>query len=453
MGAVLLGRWWAALACTVVVGCSACDGTSGRARDAGLGGTGDAAAGGTGGLSGVGNDGARTGTGGGTRSWHPSPAHWETPVWNPADCNFLQAKNASEALPSTPWIDCNSGIAGCLVLDTSAVPGEGNVPGSKLGHLMEVAKVNGKVHFSLPLLFGAKDNVSAVYDVDGPLAAWRAPDMLTGCVIGDARFGEASGASVRVHYDTVPKGGRRSRVVYGTISQMLSSAAQYVDMSEASTGSTISSVHQVQFSSDLMVMDMIAPNVLYVWDYAGTPQLVPQPSDVSEDHSPVVLGKEVLFTREFKGLAVRHADGSVEMLHTKPGVWAAVFLTDYEDFAWQELGQTGVLELWASPFATTAPAFKPKKVRTVEGISNNLVSSGFGEGWWVYRKSLDALRAVRVSDGQWVDAPAPEGMGWQRVIDVVDGEIWALVRSLSGAETVTTSLARVPIGALGAPMP
>ncbi len=464
MAPAALSRACQALASAALVSCSGCDGDSdvqphSDASSGGASGTG--ASGGlggwvSGGTGGTGNSGASAATGGKTGDgggWQPNPADWETPAWNPPECNYLQAKDAKQALPPIPWIDCDNGVAGCVYLDTSAVPGKSSVPGAKLGHRMEISSASGKVLFSLPMMFDTYDNTTAVYDLNGPLAAWRAPDMLTNCVIGDARFGETSGASVRVHYDTVPKGGQRSRVVYGKIGEMLSSAPRYVDMNEAVTGSTIASVQQVQFSKDLMVLDMIAPNVLYTWTYTGKPQLLPRPADVSEDHNPVVFGKELLFTREFKGLAVRHPSGAVEMLHTRPNVWAAFFQTDYVNIAWQELGQSGVLELWTSPFVTTSGAFKARKVRVVEGISNNLVSAGFGEDWWVYRKSLDTLRAVRIKDGYWVDAPPPKGMGWQEPVDVVNGEIWGQLRPVPGAQTITSSLARVPIAALGAPKP
>ncbi len=465
MAPATLARACQALSCAALVSCSGCDGDSGAQprTDASAGGT--AGTGATAGLGGwvsgggsggSGNSGATAATGGTTgdgSGWQPNPADWETPAWNPAGCNYLQAKDAKQAMPPMPWIDCDNGVTGCLHLDTSALPGASNVPGSKLGHRMEITKVSGKVLYSLRLIFDTRDNATAIYDLNEPLAAWRSPNTLTGCIVGDARFGEKSGASLLVNYDTIPKGGRQSRVVYGEIGEMLSSSPKHVDVTQAVTGNNLTSVHQVQFSKNFMALAMIVPNIIYTWTYTGKPELLPRPPDVSEDNAPIVFGNELLFTREFKGLAVRHPSGVVEMLHTRPNVWATDFRTDYTDIAWQELSQSGALELWTSPFATTPAAFKAKKVRVVEGITNTLVSAGFGEGWWVYRKSLDTLRAVRIVDGHWVDAPAPKGMGWQRATDVVNGEIWGQLRPVPGAQTITSSLARVPIAALGTPKP
>ncbi|HMR78119.1 MAG TPA: hypothetical protein PKD61_23575, partial [Polyangiaceae bacterium] len=386
-----------ALACAALVGCSGCDGSAGDAqpgRDASpdgaadVGGSGGSGAAGSGGTGALGGSGGTLADGGG---WQPNPADWKTPTWNPPQCNYLQAVDASKALPPMPWIDCDNGIGGCVYLDTSAVPGKTTVVGAKLGNLMEVTRRSNQTRFSTPLALGTNDIVAAVYDLDGPLAAWRAPNMLTGCFIGDARFGETQGASVRVHYK-VSSNELRSRVVFDESDEMISAEPKYVDINESVTGSLLATVNQVQFSKDLMAFRLIAPTVLYTWTFAGKPQLLPRPLDVSEDHSPIVYGKELLFTREFKGLAVRHPSGAVEMLHTKPNVWSALFRTDYVDIAWQELGQNGVLELWTSPFATSPAAFQARKVRVVEGIADNLVSSAFGEGWWVYRKSVDTLR-------------------------------------------------------------
>lgn len=447
-----------ALACAALVGCSGCDGSAGGAKpgqDASLGGAADAGGSGGSGAASSGGTGALGGSGGAladSGGWQPNRADWKTPAWNPPQCNYLQAVDASKALPPMPWVDCDNGIGGCVYLDTAAVPGKTSVVGAKLGHLVDVKRLGSQLLYSAPLFFSTYDAATAIFDLNGPVAAWRSPDTATGCVVGDARFGEMAGTSVRFVYK-LSSDALRTRIVFGEIDQILSSAPKQVDLDESVTGSALGIATQVHFSSDLMAFGLIAPTVLYTWTYTGKPQLLPRPLDVSEDHSPIVYGKELLFAREFKGLAVRHPTGAVEMLHTKPNVWSALFRTDYVDIAWQELGQSGVLELWTSPFATSPASFQARKVRVVEGIADTLVSSAFGEGWWVYRKSVDTLRAVRIADGYWVDAAPPKGMGWQEPVDVVNGEIWGQLRPVPGAQTVTTSLARVPIAALGTPQP
>ncbi|MEZ4220181.1 MAG: hypothetical protein R3B13_04565 [Polyangiaceae bacterium] len=451
-----------ALVCGAVAGCSACDAPpegatsidSGDVDSASGGsGTGSTASGATGGAGAAVSGGTGGGTGGSTADgggWQPNPADWKTPAWNPTGCNYLQAIDAKQALPPMPWVECDNGVSGCIYLDTSLVPGRASVVGSKVAHVSEVTTVNGPTQFTLLFFLATYDHAAVILDLKGPIAAWRAPDSLTGCALGEARFGQTPGASLRP-FHKLSGGGIASQVVYGSVESMLSGQPAWLDFDNGPAA--FASIMEVHFSKDLMAFLTLAPKALYTWDYAGEPKAIPKPAGVSEDVTPIVSGKELLFTREFKGLAVRHDGGSVELLHSKPGVWVTGLQSDYVDLTWEELDQNGILEAWTSPFATSAAAFKPRKIRVVDGIQNTLVASAMGEGWWVYRKDEVTLRAVRISDGYWVDAPPPKGMGFQQPIDVVDGEIWSILRPTPNVVSANNSIVRVPIASLGTPKP
>ncbi|MBX3125804.1 MAG: hypothetical protein KF718_03780 [Polyangiaceae bacterium] len=431
-------------------GATPAGGTGGWAWDSGSGGS----TGGTGGATPSGGTGGTTGDGG----WPVDPALWKTPAWNPPGCNFLQATEPVKAVPATPWVACDNGVAGCQLLETSLVPGEKTAAHSKFGALNNARRQNGSTYFSGVLMLGTYDHAATVYALDAtPLAVWRAPDTLAnGCTVAESTFGEHGGVSSRFRYRVVV-GESAVRIIYGELPALLGPNPSYLDMDKSVTGLELFTVNHVRFSSTMMALYTGLNPHVYVWPYSGTPTQIPKPADVSEQHSPIVIGSEVVFTRygspTSTGFAVRRANGNVDMLHTKPTAWAAKLRKDDANYVWQELTDTGILELWTSPLTKPVTAFQPKLVRVVESASGSFVGAAFGEGWWVYRKDIDTLRAVRISDGHWVDMPPPKDKGWIEPFAVVEGEVWANVQHVPGTANGVSSIVRVPIASLGAPKP
>jgi len=135
-------------------------------------------------------------------------------------------------------------------------------------------------------------------------------------------------------------------------------------------------------------------------------------------------------------------------------VWADALESDGNDFVWQEWHlTTNVIELWTAPWTTSPAGFAPKKVRTIDG-TQKFVRAGYrGEKWWVQTRDESSLRAIRITDGAYLDVPAPSGFGWVTPLGVVDGEIWATMFVSPGSDSTTYSVVRVPIASLGTPVP
>ncbi len=252
-------------------------------------------------------------------------------------------------------------------------------------------------------------------------------------------------------------GERAHRIIYGELPALLGANPSYLDMDKSVTGLELFTVSDVRFSNSMFALQTgLSPHV-YTWNYAGKPVQIPRPTDVAEQHSPIVLGSEVVFSRygtaTSTGFAVRRENGNVEVLHTKSTAWSTFLERDSASYVWQELTTGGVLELWTSPLTVPVAPFQPTLVRVVDATSGNFVAAAFGEGWWVYYKDIDTLRAVRISDGHWVDMPPPKDKGWIEPFAVVDGEVWANVQHVPGTSNGVSSIVRVPIAALGTPKP
>lgn len=430
-------------------GASATGATGGWGWDSGTGGS----TGGSGGATPTGGTGGTTADGG----WPVDPTLWKTPAWNPPGCNFLQATDPKKAIPATPWTTCNNGVTGCQMLDTSLVPGRSSVAHSKFGALNNARRHNGSTYFSGVLMLGTKDHAATVYALDAtPLAVWRGPDTVTGCTVSESSFGEDGGVNSRFGYRVGP-GVSSHRIIYGELPALLGTTPQYLDMDKSVTGLELFTVSNVRFSSSMFALQTGLSPHIYTWNYSGKPVQIPRPADVSDQFMPIVVGSEVVFSRygtpTSTGFAVRRQNGNLEVLHTRPTAWAVGLATDAANYVWQELTNSGVLELWTSPLTNPVTAFQPKLVRVVEGTGGKLVSAAFGEGWWVYYKDIDTLRAVRISDGHWVDMPPPKDKGWIEPFAVVDGEVWANVQHVPGTSNGVSSIVRVPIAALGTPKP
>ncbi|MCA9592762.1 MAG: hypothetical protein KC776_05610 [Myxococcales bacterium] len=389
----------------------------------------------------------------GVWGWAPAP-------WNPPGCQFLTATELGDAGPPLIWKDCNNGVSGCVVLDTSFIAGwvNGGIE-SKLNTPFGAKREATTTLFFLTPQFGKYVNGVAVYELGvGLRGAWQSDQQATHCGVGSLYWGRDGGVVLGA------AGGDGTEVISyvlraDTVEAL--NAGDLLTVDKNVTGKTLLAVRDVDFSSQLMALGMIPDSLIYTWDFsAQAPQVIPRPVDVKEDYRAIVKGSEVVFLRDSpiataRSFAVRHAGGSVENLCQKPSVWATDLRGDDSTLAWQELDQTtGVLELWSAPWPTTPGSFSPKKVRTIDG-AQGLVPAGYsGEEYWVYVKDTATLRAVRLSDGAWLDAPAPAGFGWVTPYGVVNGEIWATTYDApSGKPWAITSLARVPIASLGTPQP
>ncbi len=384
---------------------------------------------------------------------------WELAPWNPPGCQILRAVDLGTTVPPLVWKDCNNGVAGCKYLDTSMLEGTPNKNGDKLATDFEVATVGGKVFFSIAPIFALYLNGLAIYEVGvGPRAAWKS-DNTTSCALSHVRFGLDGGAAL-IATQILDATSISTTIQYNHSDPGELDLVPSLKIDKSITGNSLAGVFGLQFSKTFMALEMGVDALLYVWDFGpGQPKLIPRPPDITEDYRPIVQGNEMAFIRDSpittaRHFAVRHSDGSIETLYEKSSVWAIDLHGDGVDYAWQELNEnTNVLELWSSPFTMSPASFQPKKVRTIDGATN-LVRAGFsGEGWWVYYKDDATLRAVRLSDGMWVDAAAPSGFGWVTPFGVVNGEIWSTIHVAPGTVATVYSIARVPITSLGTPKP
>jgi hypothetical protein len=443
--------------------CSACGGEeSAVPRDAGSAGSGSGGTlGGGGGTGGGAVGGADSGTGGDAAIDVAPDAFgddWELAPWNPPECQILRAKDLAKAVPPLVWKDCENGIAGCVYLDTSGIPGTPYANGDKLNADYQVARMGTSTYFSITPIFGKYDNGVVLYELGvGPRAAWKSDQNATHCSVSYLRFGTTGGAALSFG----ESGGNEvvNDIVYSKDDVLGIDSASLLKVDKTVTGNSLAGVFDLHFSSSLMAFEMGLDRLIYTWDFGpGKPQLIPRPSDIAEDYAAIVKGSETVFVRDSsmptaRAFAVRHADGTVENLYQKPSVWAIGLLGDDTDFVWQEQDPTsGAVELWTAPWTTSSASFAPKKVRAIDGLGGYLAAAGYsGDKWWIYYKDDTTLRAVRITDGAWLDAPAPKGFGWLlRPFGVVNGEIWASIHLPPSTQT-RYSVARVPIASLGTP--
>lgn len=474
----------AALALLPLSACSGCDHGSNATPDAvagagGGGGSGAADAGtggsppdtGTGASGGLGGSGATGGaaTDAGGDVWTTDPTAWKTPSWNPPECdNLFRAVDLAKALPPLSWVPCNNGIAGCRLMDTSMLPGLGaHNPNEKLGALPGVYQYGSRTIFTVGVNFGWHDNAEVMYELDkGAIAAWRTTDLDTKpCLIGRAylwKGGVLQQLNIGLEAGTLKNKGL---LHYGPVDPIANDTAPSIWIDQTVTGNPYKLVLSGELGVSQMALE-IGPggSTIYVWDMAsGKPVPIPKPPGSWDDYRITVKGAEVLFERDSgqseSGIALRHSDGSVVMLYQKPNDSVGWLASDGSDVVWQELtlndaGSSGKLELWTSPWADDAASFKPRKVYTFAS-SNEFALGGYsGGGWYPYRLDDGTLRAVRLSDGAYIDVPAPPGHGWMNPWGVVNGEIWSLMHIPRGAGLgIPNTIARIPVASLGAPTP
>ncbi len=463
----------AALALLPAAACSSCGEKSGAAREVGAAGSAGSSggapadAGGSAGNGGVGANGGSGagGTGGATDAggdaWTTDPAAWKNPPWNPPGCNVLRAVDLAKALPPLDWVPCNNGIKGCVLMDTSQLPGPGAFsPNMRLGVLAGVYQYGTRIIFSVGVPFSGYDWTSVIYEVGkGPIAAWRARNDEP-CSMGRAYLWKG-GVLQQTNLD--PDGGYAQILHYGTVDQLVNGTASSILIDGTVTGNPQLSVLSGELGVSQMALELgPGGSTIYVWDMgSGKPVATSKPAGSWDDYNISVKGSEVLFERDGDlskaGIALRRSDGSVVMLYQKPGVWVSWLASDRTDVVWQELtqydGGGGKLELWTSPWADDPSLFKPRKVASLPG-SFFVVGGYSGGGYYPFYLDDGTIRAVRLSDGAHIDIPAPPGYGWINPWGVVNGEIWCPVHIPRDAGLgVPRSIARIPLASLGAPTP
>lgn len=451
-----------ALALAACAGCSACSSDeSSPSADAGLGGAAAASSGGapsgggTGGNSSGGKDGGGTGGTSGDAAVDAGEG-WELAPWSPPGCQIFRAADLTEAVAPLVWNDCANGLAGCLYFDASPLP---SATLKKMWQKFDVALRSTSTFLTVLPIYDKFIDGATIYELGvGPRSAWKS-DRNTGCAVQQASFGVDSGAALRVG-TAFGNNEVTSGVLYNKTDSWNLDGSPILYVDKTVTGNPMAGVFEVQFSSSIMALQMGLDALIYAWDFGpGKPTLIPRPAEVQQDYGPLVQGSEIVFMRysanaAARAFAVRHANGTVEKLYQKPSVWADNLGTDGTDFTWQEWNQsTNVVELWTAPWTASPASFAPKKVRTLDG-AQAFVRGGYrGEKWWVYTRDDATLRAIRITDGAYLDVPAPTGFGWITPLGVVNGEIWASIFKFPAGNSATYSVARVPIVSLGTPKP
>lgn len=461
MRALFVAATLALAACAACSSCSSDSTDPANAVDSG----GDAAApsggapagGGSGGTSIGGKDAGGTGGAAGDAAAIDAGAGWAPAPWSPPGCQILRATDLASAVPPLVWKDCGNGVTGCVYFDSSSIPGHPIKITDKISQAFDVARRTGTTLLTIIAKYGTFEGGPIVYELGyGARAAWKSDKAGTGCSAGGILFGGEQGAAIsfgRSLGDEIV-----SYVLYSKMESWDLDGSPLLTVDKTTTGNPLAGVVRLKFSSSLMALEMGLDPFIYVWDFGpGKPVLIPRPADVAQDYGAIVKGSEVVFVRyspdgAARTFAVRHPDGQVEKLYQKPSVWADHLASDGNDFTWQELNlATKVNELWTAPWTTSPGSFAPKKVRTVDGAQQFVLAGYRGAQWWVYRKDESILRAVRLTDGAYLDVPAPPGFGWITPLGVVDGEIWAPIFVAPGSDSTTYSVARVPIASLGTP--
>lgn len=413
-------------------------GASGGTGGTGGGGTGGSSAGGSGG--GSGGAAGTGGSGGSLEGWSPV-------AWNPDWCTVYQADDPAQALPPEKWLPCDNGIAGCVYLDTAAMTDVPQTTNTKLFPSQVVATPDGAVVLGLNYVYGPSEYAAAVYEIGkGPRAAWRGVTT-SACTFGGIRVSPA-------HFAVKLGGltsGNGSRVAYGTLSS--ASVAGFVDVAPPAVG-TLHGVYDVRITDSLTAFHLFAPADIAVSGYPPTTlEMVPK-IDGTQYAQLVAKGSEIIFYRdtvpEDRAILARRTDGTVVTLYKKPSVYIGKLGGDTERIVWQEpAGSTN--ELWTATWTTDAAAFSPVKVRDLPlWPYPGFVRGAYAGGWFVYFVDAQMLRAIRVTDGKYVDVPVPKGFWWADPRGAFDDEIFATL-TVPPATGNDYSFARVPIASLGVP--
>lgn len=381
---------------------------------------------------------------------------WALAPWNPPGCEMLQALSPSTALPPMTWHQCPGGLAGCLYFDTDAfVAFDSQTPKGKLGAGVHVTNAAGMTRFVLSVGLGPGMTALAVYELPaGPVAYWKENDTSQDCRLTGF---DVNGSQLAVEVLRLSGGG--SRVVFGEMNDLLAGTGPLLDLNKSTVGSDVM-VHDVTWSQQVMALGVnIAPKV-YTWTFGSQPpQLIQEPMTISEDLVSAVVGGNVLLERdgtpEARGIWVRTPDGAVTPLYQKPSVYIGHVASDGKDILWQEsVTDDGGehCELWTAPWTTDPASFTPHELRKL-GDLGWYHAFFFAEGWYVVTEGDAILRAVRASDGAYVEAAPPDGYGWIRPWGVLNGEIWVTLHQQPGGLGVVNTVARVPIASMGVPKP
>lgn len=408
-------------------------------------------AGGLGGTSAGGSDGGMGGAGGSAGSM----IGWSLATWSPDWCDVYEADDPSKALPPEKWLDCANGVAGCVYLDTENYAYFNNTPGERLGSNEVIVSPTGSVLLAFFYAYSTLDYAGALYEVaKGPRAAWRAT-VTQSCTFHGVRV---SPNHFSVHLGSAENNVVRSRVAYGTLTSGKPAVGGTIDVSQPLVGQ-FQGVVEARLSSGLTALQIAIPGDIVVSTYPpATLEVLPRdPNKIGQHSQLVVNGSELIFNAQGNpsdsAIMGRQSDGTLVELYQNPTATFGLVEGDSERIVWQVLTPNGASgtknELYTALWTTNPTAFTPVKVRDLP--PGDFVRAGYAGGWFVYYHDDATLRAIRVSDGKYVDAPAPAGFGWVSPHGVFNGELYATIHIPPPGAGAEYSIARVPIAALGTP--
>jgi len=378
---------------------------------------------------------------------------WVQVVWAGRDCLWQTASRDLE-LGKLRWLSCDGSIDGCRYLDVSDVEGGRVYSNDKIFGFYPSVLENGTLRLTLAANFH-EFRFHGVFDDDELLVAWKAYDTCGTHTPQSHRDGRISLIVNQVDEKGYVLG---SRIAFGDAKTLLKPSPPFVDVTAEDmwgrkVANNIAMVYQAFLGHELAAFYLAPPPRIVAWDYQNRPAQVEIAEEVLEASNPIIVGKELIFEQygapDVRGFAVRRADGHVEMLYVKPGVWPAELMGDGTNLVWQESIAHGdgtfSAELWTAPLSTERP-WQARKVATLG--SREFYQGAFGEGFFAYRIDSDELGLVRLSDGAQFMVSSPPDLGWSRISGIAAGEVWALLHRTPGNAGFRYTIGRIPIDSI-----
>ncbi len=381
-------------------GASGAAGSAGAAGSSGSAGTAGSAGAGSGGVAGQTGD-------AGLAWWDDAATQWKPVPWAPCDIEY--ATDPAAAAPPLDWKTCVGGPPGCEELDP-AWPADvtfvhiaATVTRTATGHRMAAvyfASGPSSGYLIRTVLYDEASNVVAAIrskslqcDVDG---AWVGGEQ-TCLMIND---GSGSGSAhfacgTRTAPVTAPKetASLGVQLPYGT------------------------------FSGQILAMVTMSPKINEVLDVAaGQFHNLVAPIAGDDTYDPYAVGSDVVMRASTGGgHAVaelwKRPDTTLTLIDPAGSRSLADVRSDGQSLVWIEAdtpydaqGNYPHGYLYASPFAETASAVKPKLIRDLPTDVSAYMPAVAGQGYYLIHRVVGRLDLFRISDGHHWTMTAPSGL-------------------------------------------
>ncbi|GAC1539161.1 MAG: hypothetical protein NVS3B10_03840 [Polyangiales bacterium] len=385
-----------------------------------------------------------------TGDWGPIPGV-------PYSCGALLAKDPASSVGPMKWMPCPSGRAGCrkLVVEWTSEVGRDII---RFDRPNPVRLRGGLPYIEYVRLYPHKTSLTTEFAIQviGPLDS--VPTLALGSVspgCAGATFGEL-GIAVLGTASEVP-----TSVIVATSSWSTTQAFSTIFVDESSL---LGSPQYFEAADKRLFIETLGPSSVDVLDPSSGSVLLPTPRPKAE--SPIAVHGGV-FAYELTaptGVLFLGEDGTwadvVTATAPKNVSWVAVDRSAGDALVWYVAKPYGSgytdLELWTSPYATTAAAAAPRRVAmiddaTARGGADSVANAGVA----LVAVGDTTASLYRLSDGAHWTIRAEPGDGFVSALWVDEQEVWLTTANITYPDFrgYESGIVRIRRDTLGAPTP